>query len=130
MPEDPVGNLCERVGETALRGLVARFYTHVPGDPVLGPMYPADDLAGAEERLADFLVMRCGGPARYAETRGHPRLRMRHAPFRVDPTAAQHWLQCMQRAFDAAPAEDFDTESRAQLETFLAEVARFLINTP
>ena len=72
------------IGEAGFAGIVAAFYARVPGDDILGPMYPHDDLAGSEERLRDFLVGRFGGPNRYAERRGHPRLRARHAPFPID----------------------------------------------
>lgn len=69
------------------------FYAQVPTDDILGPMYPPEDLAGAEERLRDFLVGRFGEPPRYIEQRGHPRLRMRHAPFKLDQRARDCWLQ-------------------------------------
>ena len=77
----------QAVGEDGFERLVAAFYRQVPGDDVLGPMYPPDDLVGAEQRLRDFLVGRFGGPPRYIEQRGHPRLRMRHAPFPIDSRA-------------------------------------------
>src|SRR5688572_3613383 len=70
-------------GEPFFRDLVARFYQRVREDPVLLPLYPADDLDGAEERLALFLMQYWGGPTTYSERRGHPRLRMRHAPYPV-----------------------------------------------
>src|SRR5215210_5119907 len=88
------------VGEAGFERLVAAFYRQVPGDDVLGPMYPADDLAGAEQRLRDFLIGRFGGPQRYIEQRGHPRLRQRHMPFAVNPRARDRWLQLMTRALD------------------------------
>src|SRR6476659_8139676 len=72
------------IGEEGFARLVAAFYRRVPADDVLGPLYPPADLAGAERRLRDFLVMRFGGPDRYAQTRGHPRLRMRHGRFLID----------------------------------------------
>ena len=77
-------DLYSLVGEKGFERLVAAFYRQVPSDPILGPMYPADDLDGAEQRLRDFLVGRFGGPPRYIEQRGHPRLRMRHMPFRSE----------------------------------------------
>ncbi len=111
------------IGEDGFRRLVAAFYRQVPGDDILGPMYPPDDLAGAEERLRDFLVGRFGGPPRYIEQRGHPRLRMRHAPFRIDQAGRVRWLQLMERAFAEAqlpqPAEQ-------TLRTFFQSVASFL----
>src|SRR5689334_561640 len=72
------------IGEDGFRRLIRAFYSQIPQDDILGPIYPAEDFPGAEERLRDFLIFRFGGPARYIENRGHPRLRMRHAPFPVD----------------------------------------------
>src|SRR5271156_4589844 len=71
------------IGHDGFERLVAAFYRQVPEDDVLGPLYPAHDLAGARERLRDFLIFRFGGPSTYLETRGHPRLRIRHAPFAI-----------------------------------------------
>src|SRR5579871_6113482 len=88
------------VGENGFARLVRAFYAQVPGDDILGPMYPADDLAGAEIRLRDFLVGRFGGPMRYVEQRGHPRLRQRHAPFVIDARARDRWMQLMTHALD------------------------------
>ena len=73
--------------------LVERFYEGVATDPVLRPMYPEEDLGPAEDRLRLFLIQYWGGPGTYSQQRGHPRLRMRHAPFRVDPTARDAWLR-------------------------------------
>lgn len=94
------------LGEEGFRRLVAAFYRQIPGDEVLGPLYPQNDFAGAEERLRDFLIFRFGGPQRYIEQRGHPRLRMRHAPFPVDQAARDRWMKLMNAALDevAAPA--------------------------
>src|SRR3954465_15283295 len=101
------GEIYSQIGEDGFTRLVAAFYRQVPGDDILGPMYPAEDLPGAEERLRDFLVGRFGGPPRYIEQRGHPRLRMRHAPFAVTPAARQRWIRLMTAALDEAalPAE-------------------------
>ena len=115
------------IGEAGFARLVGAFYAQVPGDDILGPMYQHGDLAGAEERLRDFLVFRFGGPARYAERRGHPRLRARHAPFRIDPAARDRWIALMERALDeAALAPGAD----AVLRTFFRDTATFLINRP
>src|SRR5687767_5262113 len=76
-----------RIGEEGFARLVAAFYGRIPDDDVLGPMYPKDDPAGARERLTLFLIQRFGGPGTYSQRRGHPRLRMRHAPFEVDRRA-------------------------------------------
>jgi hemoglobin len=113
------------VGEDGFRRLVAAFYRQVPGDAILGPMYPPDDLAGAEQRLRDFLVGRFGGPPRYMEQRGHPRLRMRHAPFAVDKAARDRWLELMSLALDEA---QFPPEVDALLREFFGAVATMMIN--
>src|SRR5690349_23419955 len=96
------GEIFGQIGEEGFARLVAAFYRQVPGDDILGPMYPANDLPGAEQRLRDFLVGRFGGPQRYIEQRGHPRLRMRHNPFAVDTAARERWLVLMFRALDEA----------------------------
>lgn len=115
------------IGEDGFERLVAAFYRQVPGDPILGPMYPAHDLAGAEERLRDFLVGRFGGPPRYMEQRGHPRLRMRHMPFAVTPAARDRWLELMNRALDESQLPgDVD----AYLREFFVGVANMLMNRP
>lgn len=115
----------DQLGEQRLALLVAAFYRQVPGDPILGPMYPAEDLAGAEERLRDFLICRCGGSTRYLETRGHPRLRMRHAPFVIGPAARDRWLELMERALGEV---DLPPDAAAVLWRFLQQTAHFLQN--
>ncbi len=115
------------VGEDGFHRLVSAFYRQVPGDDILGPMYPASDLAGAEQRLRDFLVGRFGGPPRYMEQRGHPRLRMRHMPFAVTPAARERWLQLMTRALDEAR---FPPEADAVLREFFDAVATMMVNRP
>jgi hemoglobin len=86
-------------GEATIRAIVHRFYEGVATDEVLRPMYPEADLGPAEDRFALFLMQYWGGPTTYGDTRGHPRLRMRHGPFLVTPTAAQHWLRHFERAW-------------------------------
>lgn len=120
-----VEGLCAAVGEDAIRTVVASFYRRVPGDDVLGPMYPAEDMEGAEKRLADFLVYRFGGPETYLEERGHPRLRQRHAPFALDEAAEERWLALMNAALDEAA---WPAEQNGSVRAFFAEVARFLRN--
>ena len=115
----------ERIGEDGFARLVRAFYAHVPGDDILGPMYPPDDLAGAEQRLRDFLVGRFGGPPRYIEQRGHPRLRMRHMPFAIDQRARDRWIQLMEQALDEA---QLPADVTALMRDFLAQVATFMIN--
>ena len=114
-----------RIGEEGFERLVRAFYAQVPGDPVLGPMYPADDLDAAERRLRDFLVGRFGGPHRYITERGHPRLRMRHMPFAIDRTARDRWVRLMDRALEEAA---LDAEARELLREFLHGMATFMIN--
>ncbi len=92
---DTVDSLYAALGEPALRQVVAAFYRRVPSDDLLGPLYPPDDWAGAEKRLADFLVFRFGGPPIYIEERGHPRLRVRHMPFAISTRERDRWLDLM-----------------------------------
>src|SRR5690606_36972350 len=108
------------VGEEGFRRLVAAFYRQVPEDDILGPMYPEDDLDGAEERLRDFLIGRFGGPQRYIERRGHPRLRMRHMPFPIDVRARDRWVELMENALDEA---GFPADVDARLRRFFEAVA-------
>jgi hemoglobin len=113
------------LGRAKIEAIVAGFYRRVPDDPILGPMYPAHDLAGAEHRLKGFLVYRFGGPPDYLKERGHPRLRLRHAPFALDSAARDRWLQLMMAAVDE---QDVAKDHRAWLEQFLGGIATFLIN--
>jgi hemoglobin len=113
------------IGEEGFTRLVAAFYRQIPGDDILGPMYPARDLTGAEERLRLFLMFRFGGSMEYAERRGHPRLRMRHAPFTIDQRARDRWMELMQKAMaEAAIPED----AAKVLEAFFDGTATFMIN--
>jgi hemoglobin len=114
-----------RLGGERIAAIVAGFYRRVPQDPVLGPLYPPHDLAGAEQRLRSFLIYRLGGPPDYLRERGHPRLRMRHAPFPIDQAARDRWLQRMRESIaeHEVPAAD-----AALLEDFLGGIATFLIN--
>ncbi len=105
--------------------MVAAFYKQVPDDDILGPMYPPDDLAGAEERLRQFLIFRFGGPQDYLQHRGHPKLRLRHAPFAIDQHARDRWMQLMNNAITECP---FSEEVSTLLRSFLGNVATFLMN--
>jgi hemoglobin len=87
-------------GEETFRRLVHRFYEGVAADPVLRPLYPEEDLGPAEERLRMFLIQYWGGPRTYSERRGHPRLRMRHAPFPIGEREREAWLSHMRTAVD------------------------------
>ena len=115
------------IGEEGFARLIAAFYRRVPADSILGPMYPAADLAGAEQRLLDFLVGRFGGPMRYIEQRGHPRLRMRHAPFAIDEGARDRWIVLMMAAMDEV---QLPVEVHPLLEAFFRHTADFMRNRP
>jgi hemoglobin len=119
------GEVYARIGEEGFARLVRAFYAQVPGDDLLGPMYPAEDLEGAEARLRDFLIGRFGGPPRYIEQRGHPRLRMRHLPFAIDVAARNRWVSLMDRALVEAALPE---EAVAVLEPFFHHMASFMIN--
>ena len=105
--------------------MVHAFYARIPDDALLLPMYPEGKLGPAEERLFDFLVFRFGGSQRYIEDRGHPRLRMRHAPFVVDQEARDAWMSNMQAALELTVS---DEALREVMADFLGQVATFLIN--
>lgn len=113
------------IGENGFRRLIAAFYRQVPGDDILGPMYQHADLVGAEQRLRDFLIGRFGGPQRYIEQRGHPRLRLRHMPFAIDLAARDRWLTLMSNALDEAELPD---EVDTVLREFFAGVSEMLLN--
>jgi hemoglobin len=115
------------IGEDGFQRLVAAFYRQVPHDDILGPMYPQDDMDGAEKRLRDFLIFRFGGPQHYIEQRGHPRLRMRHAPFAVGQDARDRWVQLMDRALEDTK---LPLEAEQALRRFFHSTATFMINRP
>ena len=127
MTEVSEGEVFGLVGEDGFRRLVAAFYEHVPTDEILGPMYPPDDLAGAEARLRGFLIGRFGGPQTSIQERGHPKLRMRHMPFALTPAARDRWVMLMENALDEV---SFPPEVDALLRGFFAQTASFLINQP
>jgi len=108
-------------GEETFRRLVGRFYAGVATDPVLRPLYPEEDLRSAEERLRMFLIQYWGGPRTYSEQRGHPRLRMRHAPFAIGEREREAWLRHMRTAVDSL---DLPAEHAATLWGYL-EMAAF-----
>jgi hemoglobin len=99
-------------GEDTFRRLVHRFYEGVATDPILRPLYPEEDLGPAEERMRLFLIQYWGGPRTYSERRGHPRLRMRHAPFTIGGPERDAWLAQMRAAVDELKLPE-------QLETML-----------
>lgn len=112
-------------GSETFRLLVERFYEGVAADPILRPLYPEEDLAPAAERLTLFLIQYWGGPSTYSESRGHPRLRMRHAPFVIGVAERDAWLRHMRAAVDSvqlpAPAE-------AMLWKYLESAAYSMVN--
>jgi hemoglobin len=120
-------NIYAAIGEEGFTRLIAAFYRQVPGDDILAAMYPPQDLAGAEQRLRDFLIGRFGGPQRYIEQRGHPRLRMRHMPFAVNAAARERWLQLMANALDEVK---LPAEVDAFLREFFDGVSAMLVNRP
>ena len=113
------------IGTDGFTRLVSAFYRQIPNDDVLGPMYPEQDREGAEERLRDFLIYRFGGPPRYIEMRGHPRLRARHLPFQINQAARDRWLQLMNNAFAEAALPE---AAERQLRQFLEQMSTFMIN--
>ncbi|WP_371499725.1 globin [Kitasatospora sp. NBC_00374] len=113
-------------GEATFRLLVHRFYQGVAQDELLRPMYPEEDLGPAEERFALFLMQYWGGPRTYSEQRGHPRLRMRHAPFTVDRAAHDAWLKHMRAALDSL---GLPADAERQLWDYLTYAAASMINT-
>ncbi|MFF2353795.1 globin [Kitasatospora sp. NPDC058115] len=113
-------------GEPTFRRLVHRFYQGVAEDELLRPMYPEEDLGPAEERFALFLIQYWGGPRTYSEQRGHPRLRMRHVPFKVDRAAHDAWLKHMRVALDELGLPE---DAERQLWEYLTYAAASMINT-
>ncbi len=110
--------------------LVGRFYALVADDPVLRPLYPEHDLAPAARRLQMFLEQYWGGPTTYSEERGHPRLRMRHASFRVDAAAHDAWVSHMRQALDeSSTAFGMDPADEAELWEYLSRAALAMVNT-
>lgn len=113
-------------GRETFAKIVSVFYREVALDPVLKPMYPEEDLGPAEERLLLFLEQYWGGPTTYGETRGHPRLRMRHMPFHVDPDARDRWLRHMRTAVDEAQLSPLHEST---LWDYLERAAYAMVNT-
>jgi hemoglobin len=113
-------------GEETFHRIVARFYEEVAKDEVLRPLYPDEDLGPAEEKLRLFLMQYWGGPHTYSESRGHPRLRMRHAPFVIGPLQRDAWLRCMRVAVDEARLSE---AHRQQLWEYLEMAANSLLNS-
>ena len=113
-------------GHETFERLVRRFYEGVAADPVLKPMYPDDELDGAIWRLTAFLEQYWGGPGTYSEQRGHPRLRMRHTPFLINPDARDRWLGHMRAAVESLALSDLH---EATLWDYLQRAAFSMVNT-
>jgi hemoglobin len=113
-------------GRATFEGIVRRFYEGVRTDELLWPMYPEHDLEGAIQRLTMFLEQYWGGPGTYSEQRGHPRLRIRHQPFRVTPAARDAWLRHMRAAVDEAHLSPMH---ESMLWDYLDRAAHALVNT-
>ena len=112
-------------GHDTFHAIVSRFYQLVREDEILRPIYPEDELDAAEERLRMFLEQYWGGPRTYSDRRGHPRLRMRHAPFRIGYIERDAWLRCMRVAVDEA---NLPEERRRQMWEYFEMAATSMMN--
>ncbi|CAM2954952.1 globin [Skermania piniformis] len=117
-------------GAETFRRLVSHFYREVAADEILRPLYPEQDLGPAERRLRMFLEQYWGGPHTYSTERGHPRLRMRHVPFRITPIERDAWLRCMHVAVDAIDRDTLDDQARKRLIGYFEMAAASLVNSP
>jgi hemoglobin len=126
-----VNALFDRVGGASFfTELIDRFYLGIAGDPLLRPLYP-DDLTESRRHLALFLVQYWGGPSTYNEERGHPRLRLRHAPFVIGPAERDAWLRHMRGAVDhMAQSTDLSADDADELLTYFDMAAQSLVNAP
>jgi hemoglobin len=113
------------IGDDGFDRLTAAFYRRVATDNILRPMYPEEELLAAQHRLRDFLIQRFGGPFKYSEARGHPRLRMRHAPFAIDQRGRDRWVELMESALAEV---NLPAEAVPPLRKFFHESATFMIN--
>ena len=119
-------DLYDRIGEQGFAQLARVFYEGVAQDELLKPMYPEEDLGPAERRLKMFLEQYWGGPDTYQQERGHPRLRMRHAPYKIGPKAREAWLSHMRKAVDSLELSPLD---EAQLWDHLERAAHAMLNS-
>ncbi|MDH6194692.1 hemoglobin [Mycobacterium frederiksbergense] len=116
-------------GHDTFATIVSRFYQLVREDEVLLPLYPEDDIDGAEVRLRMFLEQYWGGPRTYSDQRGHPRLRMRHAPFRIGFLERDAWLRCMHTAVASIDSTTLDDAHRRALLEYLEMAADAMVNS-
>ena len=125
--QPPLSTLFDRVGGAETFDLlVSRFYEGIRGDPVIFPMYPEDDIEGAVWRLSTFLQQFFGGPTTYSDRRGHPRLRMRHAPFHINPDARERWLHHMTAAVSSLDLYPIEHE---ELMAYFERASLSMVNT-
>lgn len=124
-PNDEVSFYEAIGGHDTIKQIVTTFYEGVAADPLLKPMYPEEDLGPAAERFTLFLTQYWGGPGTYSETRGHPRLRMRHAPYAVTPAARDAWLKHFRAGLDEA---NLSPELDAQFWAYVQHAATFMVN--
>ena len=117
--------VAREVGADGIAKMVGGFYRRVRTDDLLGPLYPAADLEGAETRLREFLQFRFLGAEAYIENRGHPRLRMRHVPFEIGDAQRDRWVALMEAAMDEAGIQG---AARAVISPFFAQVAEAMRN--
>jgi hemoglobin len=113
-------------GHATFESIVRAFYEGVAADPVLRPMYPEHDMEGAIERLTLFLEQYWGGPTTYSDRRGHPRLRMRHQPFRVNPDARDRWIAHMR---EAVARQNLAPLHAVTLMDYLERAAHSMVNS-
>jgi hemoglobin len=113
-------------GAQVFEKLAAEFYKGVASDEILKPMYPEEDLGPAERRLRMFLEQYWGGPDTYQQERGHPRLRMRHFEFKINPQARDRWLLHMEAAVNSLDLAQID---RDELWDYLQRAAHAMLNT-
>lgn len=117
-------------GHDTFNAIVSRFYALVREDEILRPLYPEEDLDAAEVRLRMFLEQYWGGPRTYSDQRGHPRLRMRHSPFKIGFIERDAWLRCMNTAVASVDSETLDDEHRQELLAYLEMAAQSMVNSP
>jgi hemoglobin len=128
--EQPRSFYDEVGGAETFRTIVSTFYQLVRDDEILRPLYPEDELDAAEVRLRMFLEQYWGGPRTYSDQRGHPRLRMRHAPFKVGPIERDAWLRCMHTAVAEIDSQTLDDAHRQVLLNYLEMAAHSMVNSP
>ncbi|WP_288336736.1 globin [uncultured Gordonia sp.] len=117
-------------GADTFARLTHTFYSEVAKDEILRPLYPEEDLGPAERRLRMFLEQYWGGPRTYSEERGHPRLRMRHHPYKIGPIERDAWLRCMHTAIAEIDSQTLDDEHRRALTDYMEMAAQSMMNSP